>query len=343
MVVSDDEQSALRKKHIQGGLHWHVQLYMGPMTRGLDMDRIGVDNLHLIYLNTFKHLFKYTVHESLPDSKKKLVRDYVKAAGFYSYDAAEDTDDPVARWIGREVKRFLHEADVHLPFLLSLSSTETDAGDQGTEQARNVVGEEEMDLTDDEFDPTDAEMANEGTDESLLTQNAARWDRFLEWVRQIETPWDTVDSDEYRKFRAVQWFNSARACSRDLYALKPTMASWVPHIACNIVTRQIVKLGDPSRRSADACESYGAAAKKTIKHLTCRRTITRSFKRGYVEQAFRRLAVRADLIHGEENAPYLKRKDERLLGAGRGSAGRMKVEGPHHSVRCKVEMEAAAA
>lgn len=51
------------------------------------------------------------MHESLPDSKKKLVSRYLKEAGFYSYDAASDTDHPVARWIGREVKRFLHEAD----------------------------------------------------------------------------------------------------------------------------------------------------------------------------------------------------------------------------------------
>ena len=50
----------------------------------------------------------------------------MKAAGFYSYDAADDSDDPVKRWIGREVKRLLHEADQHLPFLLGLSSTAVD-------------------------------------------------------------------------------------------------------------------------------------------------------------------------------------------------------------------------
>ena len=56
------------------------------------MDRCGVDNLHLVYLNFFKHLFKYTIHEGLPETKKTLIRDYCKNAGFYSYDAAGAID-----------------------------------------------------------------------------------------------------------------------------------------------------------------------------------------------------------------------------------------------------------
>ena len=81
-----------------------------------------MDQLHLVYLNFFKHLFKYTVHESLPTLKKKLVRDYLREAGYYSYDAASDDEDPVKRWIGREVRRFLTEAHLHLPFLLRLAA-----------------------------------------------------------------------------------------------------------------------------------------------------------------------------------------------------------------------------
>ena len=48
------------------------------------------------------------------------MRNYLKEKGFYSYDAAADDEDPVSRWIGREVKRFLAEAHIHLPFLLQL-------------------------------------------------------------------------------------------------------------------------------------------------------------------------------------------------------------------------------
>ena len=114
----------------------------------------------------------------------------------------------------------------------------------------------------------------------------------------------------------------ARQCSRDLLALKPTMRSWVPHVACSIVTRQIVDMGDPTRRSADSCESFGAVLKKVIKHLTCRRRTTselnrhsargggkvwhQTFRKGYVEQSFGRMCVRSNgLLHGAVNKQYL--------------------------------------
>ena len=58
---------------------------MGPMLKGFGMRRCGVDQLHLVYLNVFKHLFKYTIHEPLPDSKKKVVSAYLKAAGFVRF------------------------------------------------------------------------------------------------------------------------------------------------------------------------------------------------------------------------------------------------------------------
>ena len=141
-ALTDEEQKEERRQRVQGGKHWHVELLMGPLPKGLKggMLSCGNDQLHLIYLNWFKHLFKYTCHEPLPASKKKLVSEYLKAAGFYSYDAASDEDDPVKRWIGREVKRFLHEADEHLPFLLSLSSGAIDVGSE-TAAATNAAGE----------------------------------------------------------------------------------------------------------------------------------------------------------------------------------------------------------
>ena len=88
-----------------------------------------------------------------------------------------------------------------------------------------------------------------------MMEDADRWDRFLAWVRDIHASWEPADTDAYRKQRALQWLNHAMGCSRDLLELKPTLMSWVPHVACFIVPRQIVLLGDPSRRSADACES----------------------------------------------------------------------------------------
>ena len=225
-----------------------------------------------------------------------------------------------------------------MPFLLQLASVEID---QSEAAGVNAAGEEEMNLSGDEFDPSEEEIAAEAAREPLAKQNAGRWDRFLSWVRSTEDRW-LEDSDDYRKQRALIYCNGARAVSRDLYALKPTMASWVPHIACNIVPRQIVELGDPTSRAADACESYGACCKKLIKHLTCRRNVTRAYSRGWVEQAFRRLAVRSDLLHGAENVPFLLRADHKLLGSGMLGNVSNRVEGPAHSIRVKVEHEAAS-
>ena len=56
------------------------------------------------------------------ENTKKLARYYLKSKGFYSYDAAAVDEDPVSRWIGREVKRFLSEAHIHLPVLLQMAA-----------------------------------------------------------------------------------------------------------------------------------------------------------------------------------------------------------------------------
>ena len=335
--LTDEEQKMERKEHIKLGAHWHIELYMGMMTIGLDMTRYGCDQLHLVYLNMFKHIFKYTIHEPLPISKKKIVARYLKAAHFYSYDADDESDDPTKRWIGREVKRFLHEADVHLPFLLGLSCTSIDQS-ACLDQYLNPAGQEGMDLSDDEF--VDEEIEDDPADSmSQLQLNATRWDHFLDWVRGLEQTWDPEDTLEYRNKRALQYCNGARRVSRDLLEMKPSMASWVPHIASWIVPRQIVELGDPSRRAADACESYGACCKFVVKHLTRRRTMSPSYSRGWIAQAFRRLSVRSNLLEGPENAPYTLRQDHKLLATGLKNTVSGTVEGPHHSIRVKVEYE----
>ena len=147
-------------------------------------------------------------------------------------------------------------------------------------------------------------------------QNAGRWDNFIEYVRASQAPWPQgeADSDDYRKGRADEAFNLHARCANDLLQLKPTMQTWVPHIGQFIVPRQMVELGDPARRSADACESFGAKLKKIIKHLTCRRHLGKeasdhhsnhkvwkqTFTKGYIEQAFTRVCVSESLKHGEE-------------------------------------------
>ena len=343
--LSEKELAAERSEHVKGGAHWHQLLMMMPLFN-FGMDRVGVDQLHLVYLNFFKHIFKYTIHEGLPDSKKQIIADYLVAAGYFSYNAVSLEDDPVKCWIGREVKRFLQEAHIHLPFLLRVASAPIDVLD-GDEPAEEEGAGIEYD-DEDPYAPTEEEIAAEEDEEPLMVRHAVMWDNFLGWVRDIQSEW-TSDTDEYRKQRAVRWFNHSRQCSRDLRALKPTGKTWVPHIACYIVTRQIVSMGDPSRRSADSCESFGAMIKHIIKNLTCRRRILtpgqetecrkghttwrQTFSRGYVEQCFRRTCVRTGLLHGEENRPYLEREHHRLLSKGRATSATLPKEG------CEVQIE----
>ena len=158
-TMSEEEQKAAQAAHRDADdelnshlKHYHQELFTPPLPHH-GMDRCGVDNLHLIYLNIFKHLWRYTIHEDLPDSKKKIIREYCKTAGFYSYDAAADDEDPSKHWIGREVKRFIADAHRHLPFLLQVASAPIDCIPE-MQACVNESGEEEMEL-DDEYSPTE--------------------------------------------------------------------------------------------------------------------------------------------------------------------------------------------
>ena len=172
-----------------------------------------------------------------------------------------------------------------------------------------------------------------------MMKDAARWDRFLELVRAFHEPWPQgeEDTDEYRKTRALIIVNLAAAVCKDLYELKPLdgVASWVPPILLFIVPRQMVELGDPARRSCDACESFGAMVKTIIKTATCRRRIStetqhttgqrgnrrrwrQSFTKGYIEQAFNRVSAR-ELLRSDTsdaNASFLLRQDYRRMSRG---------------------------
>ena len=263
------------------------------------------------------------------------MRDFCKAAGFYSYDASSDDEDPVKHWIGREVKRFIEKAEEMVPFLLQIASAPAECIPG---MAAVLNGEDEMEMEeDDAYAPSADDIAEEEKEEPLMMQNADRWDHFFALVEALSRRWPQgeEDTDEYRKARAVEVFNLGAQCANDILALKPTMLTWVPHILVFIVPLQMVYLGDPTRRSADACESFGAMVKKVIKHTTCRRRRStealphaskksgkiwkQTFRRGYIEQAFRRVSVRESLQHGLENAPYVQRADVRRTSLGKAS------------------------
>ena len=276
------------------------------------------------------------------ESTKTIVRDYLRAAAFYSYDATAD-ESPVMRWIGREVKRFCKEAHLHLPFLLRVAQSPPDM--DGMDVDTNAAGEMELEEDDELFLDEDDKQQAEEEAEDELSLHASYWDNFLALVESTQREWadgdEAGDTDEYRKTRAVEAFNLGNTIASDLYALHPELAGWVFHVLCFIVPRQILALGNPARRSCDACESFGAVVKKCIRHLSCRRLVTRGdgdirqtqkgshrvrFTRGYIEQVFRRVSVRAELIHGKDNIPYLQRGDYRLLG--KGKKGRSKMVQP---------------
>ena len=94
--------------------------------------------------------------------------------------------------------------------------------------------------------------------------------------------------------------------------------------------------------------------KKIIRHLTCRRRPSaiqkhghksangaklwvQTFKRGYVEQTFRRIAVRAELIHGAANERFTQRSDHRLKT--KGKVAKDKVGSTSNSLTIKEAME----
>lgn len=76
-------------------------------------------------------------------------------------------EDQVKRWIGREVRLFLHEANQHLPFFLGLASEFVDG-----DVMHNIGVEEDMDIDEDAFEPSADEVDCEEGD--LLFENAAR-------------------------------------------------------------------------------------------------------------------------------------------------------------------------
>ena len=374
-AMSDDDRNTARAVHMDVGdelnthwQHYHQELFMPPLPHH-GMDRCGVDQLHLLFLNMFKHLFKYTIHENLPETKK-LIGKYIRDMGFYSYDANSLDDDPVSHWIGREVKRFLAEAHLHLPFLLQIAAAPADVCAEMAACA-NIDGEQEMDF-DSEYAPTAEDIQAEEQLLPLMMENAQRWDNFLDYVRccTAEWPQGELDTEEYRQGRALSAFNQGCCCATDLFELKPTLDTWVPHICCYIVPRQMVELGDPSRRSCDACESFGAMVKKIIKHSTCRRKVKgteqsehikgsavrhgyegptnrrrwkQTFNVGFIEQAFKRTCVRESLQHGEANAAYRQRRDHRRTTFGKAATVSKLDEGASPAPRILEACKAAEA
>ena len=70
--MTDEQQAKERASHNEIGVeisewdkHFHQMLFLPPATMN-GMESAGVDQLHLVYLNIFKHLFDHTIHRNLP-------------------------------------------------------------------------------------------------------------------------------------------------------------------------------------------------------------------------------------------------------------------------------------
>ena len=75
------------------------------------------------------------------------MRNYLQAAGYYSYNAAADDENPVMRWIGREVKRFIAEAHIHVPFLRRLASAPPEVAGEYSNVETSASGAPALALT----------------------------------------------------------------------------------------------------------------------------------------------------------------------------------------------------
>ena len=136
------------------------------------------------------------------------------------------------RWIGREVKRFLKEAHIHLPFLLRVANAPPDliggmvdaptdgeclficsAHDASLTPAPFASGDGAFELEeDDELNVTEEELAAEEEEVPQMMAHAQMWDNFKAFVDAAEEPWAKPedDTDDYRKMRAVRNFNLGR-------------------------------------------------------------------------------------------------------------------------------------
>ena len=182
--------------------------------------------------------------------------------------------------------------------------------------------------------------------ESRHERDARFWDNFYSLTRSFRA--FTSDTDDYRKQRAVEVFNAASQCGRDVKVLRPTLQSAVPHVIANICPRQIVEMGDPLRRGCDQSEAIGANMKSTIhrrvarnkidgkartherrdKHGIVKRSWKQTLKTSRVMQAFRLECVRERILRDPASAPFLQRKHRKLLDKGRASKAPVKGGAP---------------
>ena len=191
-------------------------------------------------------------------------------------------------------------------------------------------GGDESDEEDDDLDfvPSREEIEREEEEEPKLMLAARTIDAFLQ-VMHEQRPFEQ-DSDDYRKRRAVAAFKAEVELKRLLNQTDVAPRSTISHVGMTEYVRQMVRDGDPNRRSCQVNEAFGAKLKYVMRNLVCRRiakgkTIsckrrkegkvtraekwTQTFKSGRIKQTFRRMNLYRAIIDDPTYEHLLQRKD----------------------------------
>ena len=198
-------------------------------------------------------------------------------------------------------------------------------------------GGDESDEEDDDLDfvPSREEIEREEEEEPKLMLAARTIDAFLQVMHEQRL--FEQDSDDYRKRRAVAAFKAEVELKRLLNQTDVAPRSTISHVGMTEYVRQMVRDGDPNRRSCQVNEAFGAKLKYVMRNLVCRRlaknkTIhckrqkqgdttraqrwTQTFKSGRIKQTFRRMNLYRKIIDDPYYEHLLQRKDTVVASTG---------------------------
>ena len=194
------------------------------------------------------------------------------------------------------------------------------AAKAATHEAQPPDDDDDEDI-DDEFMPTDDEVAVEEALNPEMMLHAQDWDCYRELALRAMRPFDDArgDTEQYRGERALEYFNSATKVVRAMNRHDPESTSAIGNVMVEVVPRMIMAYGDQLKLGSDVSEAYGADLKFTIHKRVVRRRVStvskehkrlktsstgdaeekvwmQTFTRGRVEQAFRHVCLRRRLM-----------------------------------------------
>ena len=192
------------------------------------------DGLHLVHLNAFKRFWKWTIYLKLNNEMQLVVEDFLRKAGFPIKIRSEDPN-LANGFIGRDSKKFMAEMEHLLPHLLHVANCPASAGaaaTAATHEAQPPADDDEDEDIDDEYRPTDDEVAAETNLYPEMMLHAHDWDCFRQLALRAMRPFDPArgDSQEYREERALEYFNAATKVARAMNRHDPESTSAIGNV-----------------------------------------------------------------------------------------------------------------